>query len=595
MDITPGDLGLPQKEFYDHQLWALAELEDHHEDIIMLDAPTGAGKTVLAAAWARMNGRPLLYCCETITLQQQFLRSFPYSRMVMGRGHYPTSNEPALFPSVSCGDCTAKSSTDKCRWCRDREECPYILAREEALDAELTALNMSYWITACGKSGRSPWDQSLDRELYKNHCWLCHTMVSSLTSSVCESCGWYRCDECGACEKGCPGGPYRRPHGQGRYIVLDEADLLERVLLDHIAVSVPAKDLGLGPTLTKNPTRTGGKRADWCPWLDVAVESARGAAAKSHREADANFRRGALPAAARQRRDGDHWAELARRVSALSADLEMGNDNWVLDVSENGRRYTFKPIRLTPEQTKSALWSHGTRFMLMSGTLISKEAVCADLGIDPSVVGWVSVPCTYPAENRRVYYWPVCAATYENRATTRPLLVAAADRILDAYPERTLLHTHSYDLAKFVMEHSRFSGRMLTYSSSREREQALAKYRKTPGAVLVAPSMERGIDLPGDAGRCQIILKVPFPSLGDQQVSARLHAPGGQLWYTVQTIRSIVQQAGRIVRHPEDWGDTWIIDGAFSRMLKNFRLFPEYFREALIMDRGLIEARLRRA
>jgi len=584
--ITPRDLGLPQERFYDHQLWALAELEDRTERVLMLDAPTGSGKSLLCAAWARMNRRPLLYCCETITLQEQFLRAFPGSRMVMGRARYATRDYPNAYPDLNAGDCTAHDAEDTCRWCTPTENCPYAVAREEALDSDQAVLNVAYWLAACS-GAHSVWDQSLNRAPYENHCWSCGGRVSSLTEPVCTTCGWFRCPTCGLCERGCPGGPYRRPHGQGRWVVLDEADLLERILLDHVSVAVPVATLGMGPTIVKNPTREGGKLADWGPWLQVAIqrceEKAKDAAEQASQVRTA---RGAV----KHLRAHRYWIETKDRVDTLLADLQAGGENWVLDTA--ARTYTFKPIRLTRELAHEALWSHGTRFLLMSGTLISKEAMCADLCLDPADVGWVSVPSTYPAENRRVYYWPAAEATYANQDESRPQLVAAADRILDAYPERTLIHTHSYDLARYMVARSRHSGRMVTHQDARDRGEALDLYRSTPGAVLVTPSLERGVDLPYDDCRCQIILKVPFPSLGDQQVSARLHAPGGQLWYTVQTIRSLVQMVGRSNRQPDDWSDTWIIDKSFSRMLRNFNLFPSYVREALVMDRGLITTRL---
>lgn len=100
---------------------------------------------------------------------------------------------------------------------------------------------------------------------------------------------------------------------------------------------------------------------------------------------------------------------------------------------------------------------------------------------------------------------------------------------------------------------------------------------------MFAPSMSRGVDLAGDKCRVQIIVKCPFPSLGDKQIKARMGLPGGQQWYSVKTVRDIVQMTGRGVRSADDWCYTYILDKQFTRNVwgSNKLLFPGYFREAV--------------
>jgi Rad3-related DNA helicase len=136
------------------------------------------------------------------------------------------------------------------------------------------------------------------------------------------------------------------------------------------------------------------------------------------------------------------------------------------------------------------------------------------------------------------------------------------------------------------MEGVRASGinrTLITYTEGAGREDALGKYKRMPGAVMFAPSMQRGVDLPGDLCRVQVIAKVPFPALGDRQVSARTHLPGGQTWYNVQAIRDVVQMAGRGVRSKDDHAVTYILDRQFGRNLwgKNKSMFPAWFNEAI--------------
>jgi Rad3-related DNA helicase len=98
--------------------------------------------------------------------------------------------------------------------------------------------------------------------------------------------------------------------------------------------------------------------------------------------------------------------------------------------------------------------------------------------------------------------------------------------------------------------------------------------------------MDRGIDLPDDECRFIIIVKVPFPDLGDRQVSARFYSGGfGKQWYAWQTACSIVQMTGRAVRHETDFADSYILDRQFERFYgQHNSLFPQWWKDSLKVE-----------
>ncbi len=112
---------------------------------------------------------------------------------------------------------------------------------------------------------------------------------------------------------------------------------------------------------------------------------------------------------------------------------------------------------------------------------------------------------------------------------------------------------------------SRLGDRAITYRSAKDREKALEDFRKSPNGILIAPSFERGIDLSDDQCRVVVVAKVPFPYLGDKQINKRLYSRGGQGWYSMQTIRSLVQMTGRAMRHEDDHCEIYIIDRQFMQ------------------------------
>jgi Rad3-related DNA helicase len=224
----------------------------------------------------------------------------------------------------------------------------------------------------------------------------------------------------------------------------------------------------------------------------------------------------------------------------------------------------------------------------MSATVISGQEMVRELGWDRGGYRVVNVKATFPAKNRRVKIEPAGDMSRQGAKRDKGVVIGRILKILYEYPnDRILIHTVSYDLSRDIADACRYGGRnVYSYTESNQRATTLAGYVNDPTGVLVAPSFDRGIDLPGDLCRVQVIAKVPFPYLGDKQVSARLHSKNGQLWYNIQTIRSIVQMCGRGVRSSEDWCVTYILDSQFRRFWEKCRgLFPNWWKEALDWER----------
>jgi len=225
----------------------------------------------------------------------------------------------------------------------------------------------------------------------------------------------------------------------------------------------------------------------------------------------------------------------------------------------------------------------------MSATIISPGALLDELGWDkPYSV--VKVDSTFRKENRPVIYRP--SARMTNKHDESGKLVPALQQIVRGHArERVLVHCVSYSLANFLYgelvgsceEAGMGCG---TYSGSDGKLDALSRLRNAGGYMLFAPSMDRGIDLPDDDCRVVVIAKVPYPNLGDRQVSARLHSKGGQTWYTVQTVRTVVQMTGRGVRHKDDHCTMYILDAMFDDLWNKGRgLFPSWWTEAIKWER----------
>lgn len=202
--------------------------------------------------------------------------------------------------------------------------------------------------------------------------------------------------------------------------------------------------------------------------------------------------------------------------------------------------------------------------------------------------GTVLVRSTFPPSRRPIYLYPIAELSRKNYETSIAPIAAAINKILSTRDGRTLVHTVSYDLNKALNQRLHQTRPVFTYASSAAKPQAIEGYLSHPDSILLAPSLDRGIDLPEDDCRHIIIPKIPFPSIGDKQVASRMYSKGGRLWYSVKTIRSLVQMTGRGFRSEDDYCETYILDKTFLTNIwrQSKHLLPEWWKEALVWDAG---------
>lgn len=600
---TPRDLGLPFDTFRGVQILALKRLSQRTEKVLLLEAPTGSGKSLLAAALARILGMPMVYCATTKQLQDQFLASFPDARTLKGRANYtplntldpePGCEDPSahdLAGERSCEACDKEKVADgvyTCSFCHDALRCPYELAKSEALHAEFAVLNTAYFLAEANHVGRF--------------------------------------SDVGAEEK--------RKHPMGpRLYVLDEGDTLEDALMGFVSVEIGRSDidgLSIGRPAKKDPKD---KESAWRPWIEeVALPRAEEALKQAHAEACdlkevldgpadgiwfdeegvAHERRRKLSADERvfyqgkeqevrvlrkvyaeARKGVDHLSRLVDKLKALALDLHQNPDSWVRvdDEDQQTGKLVFKPVHVG-KYAYEHLWKHGSRFLVMSATLLSQGLFCQDLGLAEHETAWVQVPSTFPVERRPVIYRPCGDMGRSAQAETLPKLVAEISRIVTAHPgDRILVHAVSYKLARIIAEGIDDRRRVVTFAQGVRgaREEALARYVETPGAVLIAPALERGVDLHDDLCNVVIVPKIPYANLGDRQVSHRAYGWGaaGKRWYQALAIRSICQATGRGMRHADDRCETFILDSAFDRLWREGRrwgLWPKWWGDAVVFE-----------
>jgi ATP-dependent DNA helicase DinG len=202
--------------------------------------------------------------------------------------------------------------------------------------------------------------------------------------------------------------------------------------------------------------------------------------------------------------------------------------------------------------------------------------------------GTVAIGSTFPPERRPIFLHPMAEMSRKNFANAIIPVTAGIATILRTREGRILIHTVSYELNDYLFKHLPSVRPIYTYSESAAKSRAIDSYLADPDAVLLAPSLDRGIDLPDDHCRHIVVPKIPFPSIGDHQVAKRMYSKGGRLWYAVKTIRSLVQMTGRGFRSESDYCFSYILDRAFMTQIwrQSKHLLPDWWKAALRWDAG---------
>jgi ATP-dependent DNA helicase DinG len=129
----------------EHQVDAIEWILKSDKKYVFLEAPTGAGKSIIGIVSAMCSGGAN-YSVHSKTLQHQITSDFPEARSLFGRSNYECIENPA----VSCAECFHTKEMP----CKAKGTCLYEVKKKEILAARLRILNYDYLISECNYIGK---------------------------------------------------------------------------------------------------------------------------------------------------------------------------------------------------------------------------------------------------------------------------------------------------------------------------------------------------------------------------------------------------------------------------------------------------------
>lgn len=191
----------------------------------------------------------------------------------------------------------------------------------------------------------------------------------------------------------------------------------------------------------------------------------------------------------------------------------------------------------------------------------------------PGTTKHIRLEPQFPKENKKVIFFKPQALNYSSMKdpATIKKLCATSYQIVEHHTklgDRGIILCPSFAVTESIAESLRLmKGGYKVFEHCRGEKladwlEAFKSYTGGP-AVLLTPSGFEGVDLPGDLSRYQIVVKMPYASLGDKRIKVILDTYPDI--YGLMALQKVVQGAGRSVRSKEDHAVTYILDTAAQR------------------------------
>lgn len=243
--------------------------------------------------------------------------------------------------------------------------------------------------------------------------------------------------------------------------------------------------------------------------------------------------------------------------------------SWVFDYNTDYDVIEFKPLKVD-NYAKNTLLRHGEVCIFMSATILDYKFFSRCLGIGEDEIYAIRRKSPFDLKRNPVRTLEEYDLSYKLIGENAPRTVDVVKRILDMHKnEKGIIHTVSGTCKDYLMNN--LNDPRLIEHNTQNRSQQLETFKDScEPLVLISPSMNEGVDLPGELCRFQIIYKLPYPDLSDKQI--RMRANADEDWYNYKTALSLIQTYGRGMRYEEDYCVTYFIDSRIGQFIKQNKL-----------------------
>lgn len=568
-------------EVRDEQTEGLEFIEEHQDESIVLEAPTGTGKTPLGLSYLMARGRvadgPLVYVTPTKALVDQVQKLDPRVTVVYGRHEYPClfyPNETLQADEIPClqlMECPHRVDQETGETAEPGvTPCPYYKAKYEARHAKVVACTTAFYFYA-------QWFQ----RLWENPAGVVIDEAHRIADTIRHCLSFDITDY-----------HLGRSVDLLKLIEAEEADILLRFLKRMRSIirrrtsrhDEQRQVIGYRPTLLKDE--------EIQQLLDILMEiDNRGLGRK-------------ITAAVREGRlNPVEHRETLLRLEGITRNLSRYVRQLQFSLPEEGRNplnYTyafFQPEPLPGERVQHRLVVRAFYVAPIIKRILPKHtlAYSATIG-DVDLFGYetgirgahLSLGSNFPVAHTRIFLPSdtpnLAVKERKSGEPTRVLrrIAKTCKRFARKGLRSLVVVVSNQERDKFLLLCEEDGLDALSYGNGITPKEAATRFKAGEGDLLVGTvaNYGEGIDLPQQLAPVIFFLRPGYPSPDDPGTQFQLKRFGSLYWPLTnwRVMQQALQVRGRNLRSADDLGVTFFISQQFRRFL--FASLPAWLQDA---------------
>lgn len=214
------------------------------------------------------------------------------------------------------------------------------------------------------------------------------------------------------------------------------------------------------------------------------------------------------------------------------------------------------------------------KVLFMSATIGDFDNYMEIMNLSAEDTVCLKLPSTFDFTNSPIY---LCESGYLNYQNFNDNINnVLQDCLIIAFKwhgkEKGIIHTSTFNIVRLLRDKLNslkipddVKARFLFYDSPEEKLEMIDYHLNTDKpTILVGPSLYEGLNLSGDMGRFNILIKVPYAGIDNY---TRQKMKRFKSWYKNNAIEKTIQAIGRTNRFKDDYSKTYLLDTSFKNII----------------------------
>lgn len=523
------------------------------EHTVILDAPTGTGKSIIAMACSHIlsNLNKTGYIVTSdIMLQEQYEKDFSKFKFhwgsIKGVDNYTCHVNGYKF---SLGECRIRGmGYDRASTLPCASSCGYLLAREKSIKSKVSLLNYSYWLIQRNYVEKMALERNV-RIPFEKRDFAFFDEAHKIDDIV-----------------------------QNHFSPRIHLDLPSKIswiqdFLDRNDFKIPEISLSLFKMSVSNIFSTNDKQElyGYLQFLELDVLKIVSIGQEVKNKAEELYDINKTDGVPKEWKSAfkiiDYLKDLHCKLEDYNSIIDNIGIRGLIKNSSNEEEIQFQCL---DERYMIENFFHAKAGfkVFMSATIGEPSKYANTIAIKEAKV--IRIDNGFNYDKSPIIYINKYKLNYKDRDINLSKVLNLMDKIIEQKHnnERGIIHTGSYAFMNYILKNSKHKHKFLAYEDTDKKRIAIKKFESQPDRILIGPSILEGLDLKNEISRFQIFFKVPYPSLADPLIKAKLE--NSKDWYDWKTLLNIEQGIGRSIRSKNDWAVTYILDGCFSSLIPSF-------------------------